>query len=327
MTPAERAELATKVRRECSSSAFRIFSVLLEHTGSDGYAWPKVARLRELSGVRKPDTAHSALRELRSLGVLDYRQCYWMNGGGTAFNLYRVGAKIEGIPDRLRRPVRLASKKKETPAPVNQEDKSGVRYPEKGDTGYPEKGDSRYPVSGGSDGIPKKGIARTLKRREEEEKKGEGDIGSSSSLPRYIEREEKTDDDDVFLRSQKTIKLPEWLRLLQDLSDLLPRALAILKKSPPEFAADWEDWQLAAAIFFVWINKANILAESEEEDPPRTAKYFVVGVHDLSEDEQDTITGWNEEAFSAWVVNLRKQLQEHEVYLRRMSPSKERKSR
>jgi len=83
---------------KASGPACKVFLALKFHANCDGYCWPLVSTLQRFTGIRKRDTIFAALRELESLGIV-YRQQLISRRGRNSPNLYRIGRKVEAVPE------------------------------------------------------------------------------------------------------------------------------------------------------------------------------------------------------------------------------------
>jgi hypothetical protein len=349
MTSAERAELARRakrrgelsalVRQEASASAFKLWEAMWRFADHQGYLWPSAARLLTEAGIKKDITLYRARTELKQLGVLNFKPCVWVKGGHQAPTLYRVGGKqVEELPERYRgkarfmaarntKPPNRSLSKQDTPAVLQ-----GVEYcttPPRRVRSTPNGGVvelSQEKFAGGEqERVPISSVfSRSIEREVPKTKTDAADdisdcVRVSHSLSRMPLEENKKDGlptSSVEQEKASEEKPPVGKtseetsdKLLQEFSVLLPLAFRILKKTPLEFAADWEDWQFAYALVWVWRNKVN-----SGGSRVRSANYFVMSVCDLSEKEQAVITNSTEGGFLSYVETLRMEIRAKEKF-------------
>ena len=110
-------ETRAKILRRCqktvaraSGSANKVFNALSSYIDFDGYCWPLVSRLQNDTNLSR-NGLFLALSELESIGVIDRRVLISRVNGRNAPTLYRIGGKVQKLPDNARRYI-LAHKRK-----------------------------------------------------------------------------------------------------------------------------------------------------------------------------------------------------------------------
>jgi hypothetical protein len=84
-----------------SPAAYVVFGALRLHVDAFGYCWPSVKTLIKESCIKKPKTVYLALAKLKNSRLIDKAHMYGSRGEHTV-SLYRLGGKIEALPERLR---------------------------------------------------------------------------------------------------------------------------------------------------------------------------------------------------------------------------------
>src|ERR1700732_4800802 len=94
-----------------SGSASKVFGALRLYENFDGYCWPLVSTLQTKTKINRRKTIFSALHELESLGVLDRRTLVSRIKGRNCPTLYRIGGKVEKLPEKARGLYALVAKR------------------------------------------------------------------------------------------------------------------------------------------------------------------------------------------------------------------------
>jgi hypothetical protein len=136
--------------------ACKVFLALKFHANCDGYCWPLVSTLQSLTGIRKRDTIFAALRELESLGIV-YRRQLISRRGRNSPSLYRIGRKVEAMPEKANDLYVLGpAQQKARRRPAKRDLDLACEVPSNGTTGVPSNGASEVP-SNGATGVPPDG--------------------------------------------------------------------------------------------------------------------------------------------------------------------------
>lgn len=108
------AELRAEVSTKASRGAERVFNALVQHAKTpDLYAWPSIKTLCEITGLDR-STVFRKLSELGELGVVFRRRMVDRECGRKIPSKYRLGRKVEEIPERCWRTAVLAVEKPAT---------------------------------------------------------------------------------------------------------------------------------------------------------------------------------------------------------------------
>jgi hypothetical protein len=94
-----------------SGSAAKVFGALRLYENFDGYCWPLVSTLQTKTRINRRKTIFSALHELESLGVLDRGTLVSRIKGRNCPTLYRIGGKVEKLPEKARDLYALVQKR------------------------------------------------------------------------------------------------------------------------------------------------------------------------------------------------------------------------
>jgi hypothetical protein len=97
-----------------------VFLALEIHADIDGYCWPLVKKLQEVSGINRRNTIFAALRKLESVGAIRTGRLQSVFNGRRSPLLYRIGGEVELLPTNAKRLYFLLGKRHSTKPSIQQ---------------------------------------------------------------------------------------------------------------------------------------------------------------------------------------------------------------
>jgi hypothetical protein len=97
-TPSSGLSPARTIAMRTSGKACAVFVALESQADTNGYCWPLIATLQQLTGIKMRKTISRALREFERLGIVDRAKLVLKKRGNIAPRLCRIGGRIESLP-------------------------------------------------------------------------------------------------------------------------------------------------------------------------------------------------------------------------------------